>query len=122
MFAINTFSMAINRNIFSWTSYQQDVFATGLSTICSNVVKLLQVVVVCELDNLVASCQQVVTTCQQAGNKQCEHSLMTSCWNNIGTSQLQVCYNLSCACVLQTQNMIMEFSTVLKVFAVACII
>ena len=29
---------------------------------------------------------------------------------------------LSCACVLQTQNMIMEFSTVLKVFAVACII
>jgi hypothetical protein len=40
-----------------------------------------------ELNNL-------VTTCQQAGNKQCEHILLTSCWNSIATSLLQVCYNL----------------------------
>jgi hypothetical protein len=38
-----------------------------------------------------------LTTCQQAGNKQCEHILLTSCWNSIATSLLQVCYNL---CVL----------------------
>jgi hypothetical protein len=38
-----------------------------------------------ELNNLVASCQQ-------AGNKQCEHILLTSCWNSITTSLLQVCY------------------------------
>ena len=37
-----------------------------------------------ELNNLVASCQQ-------AGNKQCEHILSTSCWNSIATSLLQVC-------------------------------
>jgi hypothetical protein len=42
------------------------------------------------LNNLVASCQQ-------AGNRQCEHILLTSCWNSIATSLLQVCYNL---CVL----------------------
>jgi hypothetical protein len=45
----------------------------------------------------IASCQQAVkplTTCQQAGNKQCEHILLTSCWNSIATSLLQVCYNL----------------------------
>ena len=35
-----------------------------------------------------------LTTCQQAGNKQCEHILLTSCWNTIATSLLQVCYNL----------------------------
>ena len=40
-----------------------------------------------ELDNLVA-------TCQQAGNKQCEHILLISCWSSIVTSLLQVCYNL----------------------------
>jgi hypothetical protein len=40
-----------------------------------------------ELNNLVASCQQ-------AGNKQCEHIPLTSCWNSIATSLLQVCYNL----------------------------
>ena len=48
-----------------------------------------------------ATFQQVVnkplTTCKQAGNKQCEHILLTSCWNSIPTSLLQVCYNL---CVL----------------------
>ena len=43
-----------------------------------------------ESNNLVASCQQ-------AGNKQCEHILLTSCWNSIATSLPQVCYNL---CVL----------------------
>ena len=32
-----------------------------------------------ELNNLVASCQQ-------AGYKQCEHILLTSCWNSIATS------------------------------------
>jgi hypothetical protein len=37
-----------------------------------------------ELNNLVASCQQ-------AGNKQCEHILLTSCWNSIATRLLQVC-------------------------------
>ena len=35
-----------------------------------------------------------MTTCQQVGNKQCEHILLTSCWNGIVTSLLQVCYNL----------------------------
>jgi hypothetical protein len=40
-----------------------------------------------ELNNL-------VVTCQQAGNKQCEHILLTSCWNSIVTSLLEVCYNL----------------------------
>jgi hypothetical protein len=34
-----------------------------------------------ELKNLVASCGK-------AGNKQCEHILMTSCWNSIATSLL----------------------------------
>jgi hypothetical protein len=42
--------------------------------------------------------QQVVnkplTTCQPAGNKQCEHILLTSCRNSLATSLLQVCYNL----------------------------
>ena len=37
---------------------------------------------------------KLVTTCQQAGNKQCEHILLASCWNSIATSLLQVCYNL----------------------------
>jgi hypothetical protein len=37
-----------------------------------------------ELNNLVASCQQ-------AGNKQCEHILLTSCRNSIAASLLQVC-------------------------------
>jgi hypothetical protein len=47
-----------------------------------------------ELNNLVASCQQ-------AGNKQCEHILLTSCWNSIATRLLQVCYNLCVSmCVL----------------------
>jgi hypothetical protein len=32
----------------------------------------------------VTSCQQV--RCLQAGNKQCEHILLTSCWNSIATS------------------------------------
>jgi hypothetical protein len=40
-----------------------------------------------ELNNLVASCQR-------AGNKQCEHILLINCWNSIGTSLMQVCYNL----------------------------
>jgi hypothetical protein len=37
------------------------------------------------------------TTCQQAGNKPCEHILMTSCGNSIiiATNLLQVCYNSS---------------------------
>ncbi len=39
--------------------------------------------------------QQVATSLsQQAGNKQCEHILLTSCWNSIATSLLQACYNL----------------------------
>jgi hypothetical protein len=29
-------------------------------------------------------------TCQQAGNKQCEHILLRSCWNSIATSLLQL--------------------------------
>ena len=33
-----------------------------------------------------------MTTCQQAGNKQCKHILLTSCWNSIATNLLQVCY------------------------------
>jgi hypothetical protein len=37
-----------------------------------------------ELNNLVANCPQ-------AGNKQCEHIQLTSCWNSIATSLLQVC-------------------------------
>jgi hypothetical protein len=41
-----------------------------------------------ELNNLLASYQQ------QAGNKQCEHILLASCWNSIATILLQVCYNL----------------------------
>jgi hypothetical protein len=36
---------------------------------------------------------KALTTCQQAGNKQCEHILLISCWNSIATSLLQVCYN-----------------------------
>ena len=39
-----------------------------------------------ELNNLVASSQQ-------AGNKQCEHIVLTSGWKSITTSLLQVCYN-----------------------------
>ena len=39
--------------------------------------------------------QQVATSLsQQAGNKQCEHILLTSCWNSIATSLLRACYNL----------------------------
>ena len=34
-----------------------------------------------EFNNLVASCQQ-------AGNKKCEHMMLTSCWNSIATSLL----------------------------------
>jgi hypothetical protein len=30
----------------------------------------------------------------QLVNKQCEHNLLTCCWNSIATSLLQVCYNL----------------------------
>ena len=33
-----------------------------------------------------------LTTCQQAGNKQCEHIPLTSCWNSI--TSLQVCCSL----------------------------
>ena len=29
-----------------------------------------------------------VTSCQQAGNKQCEHILLTSCWNSITEERL----------------------------------
>jgi hypothetical protein len=48
-----------------------------------------------ELNNLVAKVlDKPLTTCQQAGNKQCEHILLTSCWNSIATSLLLVCYNL----------------------------
>ena len=44
-----------------------------------------------------------LTTYQQAGNKQCEHILLTSCWNSIATSLLQICYNLCVfTCVIQT--------------------
>jgi hypothetical protein len=53
--------------------------------------------------SIVATCWQVcyksvepnniVASCQQTGNKQCEHILLTSCWNSIATSLLQLCYN-----------------------------
>jgi hypothetical protein len=45
------------------------------------------------------SCYKSVST---SWEKQCEHILLTSCWNSIGTSLLHVCYN-SCvfACVLE---------------------
>jgi hypothetical protein len=77
--------------------------ATRLSlTTCWQVVqlqddnKLLEQLVTSLLSS--TTLQQVVnkplTTCQQAGNKQCEHILLTSCWNSIATSLLQVCYNL----------------------------
>jgi hypothetical protein len=37
----------------------------------------------------------------QLVNKQCEHNLLTCCWNSIATSLLQVCYNLCVfTCVL----------------------
>jgi hypothetical protein len=32
---------------------------------------------------------KLLNTCQQAWNKQCEHILLTSCWNSIATSLLQ---------------------------------
>jgi hypothetical protein len=44
-----------------------------------------------------------LTTCQRAEKKQCEHILLTSCWNSIATSLLQVCYNLCVfTCVVMT--------------------
>jgi hypothetical protein len=58
-----------------------------------------------ELNNLVASCRQ-------AGNKQCEHILLTSCWNSIATSLLQVCYNLCAFTFVQEGNRCMMESKV----------
>jgi hypothetical protein len=77
--------------------------ATRLSlTTCWQIVelqddnKLLEQLVTSVLSS--TTLQQVVnkplTSCQQAGNKQCEHILLTS-WNSIATSLLQVWYNLS---------------------------
>jgi hypothetical protein len=72
--------------------------ATRLSlTTCQQVVELQDDNKL--LEQLVASLLssttfKPLTTCQQAGNKQCEHILLTSCWNSIATSLLQVCYNL----------------------------
>jgi hypothetical protein len=79
--------------------------ATGLSLItCWQVVelqddnKLLEQLVTSLLNeqpwHLAVSFNKILTTCQQAGNKQCEHILLTSCWNSIATSLLQLCYNL----------------------------
>jgi hypothetical protein len=31
------------------------------------------------------------TTCQQTGNKQCEHILLTRCWNNLTACQRTRC-------------------------------
>ena len=98
------------------TTCYKYVFATGLQQACQQIATMLlfyQVATrlslttcwqIVELqDNTVSllsstTLQQVVnkplTTCQQAGNKQCEHILLTSCWNSIATSLLQVCYNL----------------------------
>ena len=85
-------------------SRQQDVtmllfyqFATRLPlTTCCQVVelqddnKLLEQLVT----SLLSSTILCMASCQQAGNKQWEHILLTSCWNSIATSLLQVCYNL----------------------------
>jgi hypothetical protein len=72
-------------------------FATRLPlTTCCQVVelqddnKLLEQLVTC----LLSSTTLCMASCQQAGNKQWEHILLTSCWNSIATSLLQVCYNL----------------------------
>ena len=47
----------------------------------------------------------LLTICQQAGNKQYEHILLSSYWNSIATSLLQVCYNLHVLkCAVQTQT------------------
>jgi hypothetical protein len=85
-------------------------FAASLSTSCNNAVILsscYKVVTHNLLTNL-SNCRTItrttcnksvelnnlVASCQQTGNKQCEHILLTSCWNSIATSLLQVCYNL----------------------------
>jgi hypothetical protein len=111
------------------TTFQQDVFATGLQQACQQVVTMLlfyrairlslttcREIVELQDDNklleqLVASLlssttlQQVVnkplTTCQQAGNKQCEHILLTSCWNSIVTT-CQQAGNKQCEHILLT--------------------
>jgi hypothetical protein len=49
-----------------------------------------------------------LTTCQQAGNKQCEHILLTNCWNSIATNLLHVWYNL---CVLTRVPLSFIFAT-----------
>jgi hypothetical protein len=75
-----------------------------------------------ELNNLVASCNKPLTTCQQAGNKQCEHILMTSCWNSIATSLLQICHNL-CAflCVYSSRTCMPAFRRMRFMFILAFI-
>jgi hypothetical protein len=48
-----------------------------------------------ELNNLVTSCQQAV---QNLSTSLCEHMLLTSCWNSIATSLLQVCCRFVTTC------------------------
>jgi hypothetical protein len=71
---------------------QQDVFATGLWPACQQVVTMLLLYQVATSLSLTI-CYQVVELLEQAGNKQFEFILLTSCCNSIATSLLQVCYN-----------------------------
>jgi hypothetical protein len=80
-------------------------FVASVSTSCNNAV-ILSSCYKLPTHNLLTNCRiagrcnksvelnNLVANCQQAGNKQCEHILLTSCWNSIATSLLQVCYNL----------------------------
>jgi hypothetical protein len=74
-----------------------------ISQLVSNTRKNAQVVTSLQtscyksVHKLSTSCVRTLPSCCNkfgAGSKQCEHILLTSCWNSIATSLLQVCYNL----------------------------
>jgi hypothetical protein len=87
----------------SLTTCQQDVFrnrlVASLST-SSNNASIFCWSCHFELNNDNKLLEQLITSlsnqqsCRKFKNKQCEHILMTSCWNSIGTCLLQVCYML----------------------------
>ena len=69
------------------------------------------------LEQLVTSLFSSTTLWQvvKSGNKQCEHILMTSCWNRISTSLQQFCYNL-CSftlCILLPPSCFRKFAHVM---------
>ena len=104
---VASLSTSSNNSSIFWSRFKvvTDNFLTGNNIKLNNDNKLLGQLITSLLSQ---------KPCTKFKNKQCEHILMASCWNSIGTSLLQVCYML-CAVMFTAVTVYTQQQTCYKV-------